>query len=57
MDGSIEDCEAVAAKISNVIRSIDPVALSADSFWGTFVDDVAIGDYATEDVVEDRIGT
>jgi len=51
-DTSLEDREAVATKIGNVIRRIDSVAIRPDSFWETFVDDVTIGDFATQDLVE-----
>jgi hypothetical protein len=45
-----------AERIGEAIRRIDPIAMNSDSFWGTFVDDVAIGDFATEDVVGSRSG-
>lgn len=39
------------AKISAAIGAIDSAALAPDSLWGTCVDDVVTGDFATEDVV------
>jgi hypothetical protein len=51
--------EAVAAAVldlSAIIDRIDPPAMIKDRFWSTFVDDVAIGDYATEDVIGRHIG-
>jgi hypothetical protein len=50
-DGRLDEREAAAKRLAGAIRRIDPVAMNPDSFWGTFVDDVAIGDFATEDVV------
>ncbi len=55
-DTSLEEREATAERIGEAIRRIDPIAMNSDSYWGTFVDDVAIGDFATEDVVGSRSG-
>ena len=43
--------EAQSRRASRIIESIDPVALEGDNFWNTFLDDVANGDFATEDVI------
>lgn len=47
----LEDRMRAAAKISAAIEQIDDGALSPDTFWSTFVDDVVAGDFATDDVV------
>jgi hypothetical protein len=41
---------AAAARASELIAGIDPPAAEPDTLWGTFVDDVANGDFATGDV-------
>jgi len=43
--------EAVSAELATLIRGVDATALEPDSFWSTFIEDVEIGDYSTEDVV------
>jgi hypothetical protein len=50
-NSELEDRVRVAKEIGAAIRQIDPFALSPDSFWATFLDDVINGDFATEDVV------
>ncbi len=55
-DSSFDTGQAVADRIADAITRIDPVATEPDTFWETFVQDVAIGDYSTADVVKDRSG-
>lgn len=50
-DSELEERVQVAGRIAEVIRRIDMSALDPDGFWGTFLDDVINGDFATEDVV------
>jgi hypothetical protein len=52
-DDSFDNGQAVADRIAGAIRRIDPAATEPDTFWETFVQDVAIGDYSTADVVEE----
>jgi hypothetical protein len=49
--GSDADFDAAARDVARIVASVDPAAIDPDTFWATFVDDVAIGDWATEDVV------
>ena len=37
-----------------MIRDIDSLAMISDRYWSTFVDDMLIGDWATEDVLRLR---
>jgi hypothetical protein len=39
-------------ELGTIISKIDPSAMSVDRFWSTFVDDVKIGDYTTEMVLD-----
>jgi hypothetical protein len=48
-DAEFEEIRAVAHELGDLIRRIDPVAMATDQFWSTFVDDVEMGDFATED--------
>ena len=50
-DSELEQRMEVAASISAAIGRLDAAALDPDGFWGTFLDDVVNGDFATEDVV------
>ena len=43
--------EASGARLTAIIREIDPVAMDLGSHWETFVQDVINGDYATEDIL------
>jgi hypothetical protein len=46
-----EKCDLVADELAHIIQRADPVALVMDGFWQTFVDNVRIGDFSTEDVL------
>ncbi|MFD9565399.1 SUKH-4 family immunity protein [Streptomyces sp. NPDC059994] len=50
-DCNDDDWATAARGMENSLRSIDPISVSQDSFWGTFISDVEIGDYSTEDVL------
>lgn len=52
-EAEMDQFEAVSIELADIIRRIDPSVLTVDSFWDTFINDVAIGDYATEEFVED----
>lgn len=53
-DVNDEEVAVAVRDLSAIIGRIDPPAIIEDRFWSTFVDDVAIGDFATEDVVSLR---
>lgn len=48
---SSETKERVSAALGEVILEIDRRAMDRGRFWATFVDDVAMGDFATESVL------
>jgi SUKH-4 immunity protein len=50
--GDYEEAEAAAARASELIAGIDPPAAEPDTVWGTFIDDVANGDFATRDILQ-----
>lgn len=50
-NSELEERMGVTATISNIVGRIDPAALDPNGFWGTFLDDVTNGDFATEDVL------
>jgi len=50
----LDERDQLADRIHDVIGGIDPRALDHDGFWATFVDDLANGDLATEDVLDSR---
>ena len=46
------ELDRAAENLTEILRSIDPAAVADEStFWRTFVDDVQMGDFATEDVL------
>jgi len=49
--GDFEAAAAAAARASELIAGIDPPAAEPDTVWGTFVDDVGNGDFATRDIL------
>jgi hypothetical protein len=53
-DSSFDAGREVADRIGEAITRIDPAATEPDTFWETFVQDVASGDYSTADVVKDH---
>jgi hypothetical protein len=53
LDADLEERERIAAELRAVLHSIDSSALDANGFWTTFLDDLTIGDYATEEIVDD----
>jgi len=48
----LSEREAVASRVAELLRPVDPPALELDQFWSTFIDDLVIGDFPTEDIVE-----
>lgn len=40
--------EDVANELESILLEIDPGSIVDDGFWSTFIDDVRLGDYATE---------
>ena len=53
-DSAFETGQAVGDRVADAIRRIDNAATEPDTFWETFVQDVAIGDYSTADVLKNR---
>jgi len=51
-----DEREQAASRVSGTVKAIDRSAIAADSFWETFVNDVAIGDYATEELTPTHRG-
>jgi hypothetical protein len=47
-----DEIDAVAKELRNIIRSIDPEAAVPGNYWPGFVDDVQMGDFSTDDVLE-----
>jgi hypothetical protein len=47
-DAEFDEIDAVARDLADLIRGIDPEAMADDRFWSTFVDDVEMGDFATQ---------
>ncbi len=50
-EAELEERETVASTVAGVIARIDADAMTVDTFWATFVDDLVIGDFATEDIL------
>jgi hypothetical protein len=50
LGSSPDQMSEVARELRETLASIDPLAVEPDRLWSTFLDDVAIGDYATENV-------
>jgi hypothetical protein len=49
----LESRRVANERVATAIRLVDPPALAEqDTFWSTFIADVEIGDYATEDVLD-----
>lgn len=51
-EADLREREAVANDLRRLLTPVDPPALEPDRFWSTFVDDVTIGDFSTEDLLE-----
>ena len=47
-DAEFDEIDAAARDLAGLIRGIDPEAMVPDRFWSTFVDDVEMGDFATQ---------
>lgn len=46
------EIKAAAERIDEIIRRIDPAAVVPDRYWSTFLDDMLLGDLATDAVLE-----
>ncbi len=52
IDSLYDKWQTIADELAEPLRQIDPVAFADENgYWRTFLDDVAIGDYSTSDVV------
>jgi hypothetical protein len=48
------EVDRAAEDLTKILRSIDPAAVADQTtYWGSFVFDVQMGDFATEDVLRD----
>jgi hypothetical protein len=47
-DAEFDEIHAVARDLADLIHGINPEAMADDGFWSTFVDDVEMGDFATQ---------
>jgi hypothetical protein len=52
-DSTLEDAINSGNNVADALKRIDPAAMGPDTFWSTFVDDLKMGDYPTEQVIED----
>ena len=52
-ESELDEYEEVASELARMIREVDPEGLVGDGFWETFISDVSMGDYATEEIVQD----
>lgn len=50
VEAESDDRERIGEELGQVLAAIDRSALEHNGFWETFVDDVVIGDYSTEEV-------
>jgi len=50
-DAENQELDAVSAELREIIRSIDPEAAVLGRYWPSFVDDVQMGDFNTEDIL------
>lgn len=50
-DAGYEEVDAVSEELRGIIRSIDPKAAVPGCYWPSFVDDVQMGDFNTEDIL------
>lgn len=55
IEGAIaEEWDRAADELEATLGTLDPAAVAdPDAFWMTFLDDVRIGDYATDDILSD----
>lgn len=52
-DGAEEaDIESAVQRVSGIISAIDPAALVPDRFWSSMIDDMRIGDWGTDAVLD-----
>lgn len=50
-NAELEERVVIADDLAGELRRIDAEAMVPDRFWSTFIDDLANGDFATEDVL------
>jgi len=50
-DAEWVEIDSVCVELRKIIRSIDAGAVMPDYYWPTFVDDVQMGDFSTEDIL------
>ena len=48
---SAEVIDKAVKEVTDAIRSVEESAFARDGFWATLVDDIQMGDYATEWIV------
>jgi hypothetical protein len=50
-DAAEAEVERAAGSVSEIVRSVEERALERDGFWAVLVDDIQMGDFATEWVI------
>jgi hypothetical protein len=50
------EAEGAGFRVADAIRSVEPRAMDRDLFWSTLVDDITMGDFATEWIVKSDRG-
>jgi hypothetical protein len=50
-DDAYAEVERVARELKAIVMRLDPPAISRDLFWSTFIDDVLIGDFSTQEIL------
>ncbi|MFE7114850.1 SUKH-4 family immunity protein [Streptomyces sp. NPDC057654] len=51
-DSDESEFKTAAADVERIVREIDPSAFIQDGFWATLVDDINMGDFSTEEIIE-----
>ncbi len=51
-DASRDEIMAAAEAVSEIVRKVDGEALVPDRYWSTLIDDMRMGDWATDAVLE-----
>ena len=51
-DASTEEINAAAQAVSEIVRKVDSDALVPDRYWSTLIDDMRMGDWGTEALLE-----
>lgn len=50
-EADLAETTLVAKDMARLLERVDPPAMTVDGFWQTFVDDLANGDFGTEDIL------